>query len=221
MPAEPFIKVCGLTRRADALDAVEAGATALGFVFWPQSPRAVSPATARTIVAALPPGVLSVGVFVNETVAGIRAAVAASGVGMVQLHGDEPPSYAAALACPLMCACGIDEAEAAMAAWPGGVTLLVDARDPVRRGGTGRQVDWSRASLIARRRRIVLAGGLTPENVADAIRAVRPYGVDVSSGVEEAPGVKDAGKVARFVANARAALAAESEGAPEQGGSRS
>ena len=215
-----FIKVCGLTRQADALVAVEAGATALGFVFWPQSPRFVSPATARAIVSTLPPGILSVGVFVNETVDGIRAAVAASGIGMVQLHGDEGSSYAAALACPLIRACGVDEAEAAIAAWPGDVTLLVDARDPVRRGGTGRQVDWSRAAGIAQRRRMLLAGGLTPENVSAAIRAVRPYGVDVSSGVEAAPGVKDAGKVARFVASARAALAAAGERAREEGGSR-
>ena len=215
-----FIKVCGLTRQADALVAVEAGATALGFVFWPQSPRFVSPATARAIVSTLPPGILSVGVFVNETVDGIRAAVAASGIGMVQLHGDEGSSYAAALACPLIRACGVDEAEAAIAAWPGDVTLLVDARDPVRRGGTGRQVDWSRAAVIAQRRRMLLAGGLTPENVSAAIRAVRPYGVDVSSGVEAAPGVKDAGKVARFVASARAALAAAGERAREEGGSR-
>jgi phosphoribosylanthranilate isomerase len=216
-----FIKVCGLTRQADALVAVEAGATALGFVFWPQSPRAVSPATARAIISTLPPGILSVGVFVNETVDGIRTAVAASGVGMVQLHGDEGASYAVALAWPLIRACGVEEAEAAIADWPGDVTLLVDAGDPVRRGGTGRQVDWSRAAEIAQRRRMLLAGGLTPENVSAAIRAVRPYGVDVSSGVEAAPGVKDAGKVARFVTSARAALAAAGERAREEGGSRS
>jgi len=204
-----FIKVCGLTREADAVHAAEAGATALGFVFWPQSPRYVSPATAKAIVASLPRGISTVGVFVNETPDGIRAVIGETGVGMVQLHGDERPREAASLGYPLLKACHLDEADAAVNAWPREVVLLVDARDPVRRGGTGRQVDWALAAALGRRRRIVLAGGLTAENVAEAIRVVGPYGVDVSSGVELAPGVKDAAQVARFVAQARSAFADE------------
>jgi phosphoribosylanthranilate isomerase len=100
----------------------------------------------------------------------------------------------------------VEEAEGASLAWPPETTLLMDAADPVRRGGTGLTIDWSRAAAVARNRRIVLAGGLTPENVADAIKAVRPYGVDVSSGVEDSPGVKNVDKVERFLASARSAF---------------
>lgn len=221
MRGRAFIKVCGMTRLTDALDAVEAGATAVGFVFWPDSPRAVSPAAAGAIVAALPVGTVSVGVFVNETIEGIHAAVAASGVGVVQLHGDEPTTYASALPWPLIRAVDADEAAIAERAWPSDVTLLVDARDPVRRGGTGRQASWALAARLAGRRPVVLAGGLTPENVADAIGSVKPYGVDVSSGVEREPGVKDRDKVVRFVANARAAFAAGDARAGGEGGSTS
>ena len=216
-----FIKVCGLTREGDALEAAEAGATALGFVFWPQSPRYVAPAIAKAIVASLPRGISTVGVFVNETMDGIRAVVEETGVGMVQLHGDEQPHEAAVLRYPLLKACHADEADVAVDVWPSAVLLLVDARDPVRRGGTGRQVDWSLAAAVARRRRVVLAGGLTPANVSEAIRIVRPYGVDVSTGVEQAPGVKDAVKLAQFVARARAAFADESPRVHVEGGLKS
>jgi phosphoribosylanthranilate isomerase len=205
---DPLIKVCGITRAEDARHAVARGATALGFVFWPSSPRYIAPQEARTIVAALPRGVVTVGVFVNETIDGIRRAVAASGVTAVQLHGDEPPDYAGVLDCLLFRAVALETAAAAAAVWPARVMLLTDAADCVRRGGTGMTVDWEKAADLARCRPIVLAGGLTPDNVADAIRTVRPAGVDVSSGVERAPGVKDADKVTAFVASARSAFAA-------------
>jgi phosphoribosylanthranilate isomerase len=201
-----FVKVCGITRLEDAMHAVESGATALGFVFWSGSPRRIEPARAASIVAALGSGIATVGVFVNESIDGIRRAAAAAGVSHVQLHGDEPPAYADALAWPILRAVTLDGAASASEAWPSGTTLLVDAADPVRRGGTGVTVDWPRAAALARTRRLVLAGGLTPHNVADAIAAVRPFGVDVSSGVEQQAGIKDPAKVARFVASAREAF---------------
>jgi phosphoribosylanthranilate isomerase len=201
-----FVKVCGITRLTDALHAVQQGATALGFVFWPHSPRFVTPERAREIIAELPSSVVSVGVFVNESVDGIGDVAARTGITTVQLHGDEPPVYADALQWPILRSVSVDEAADACEAWPADTMFLVDAADRVRRGGTGQRVDWERAAGVARDWRIVLAGGLTPENVGHAIAAVRPYGVDVSSGVEQSPGVKDFNKVARFVANARSAF---------------
>jgi phosphoribosylanthranilate isomerase len=201
-----FIKVCGITRLTDALHATQQGATALGFVFWPKSPRYIEPERAAGIIAELPSSLLSVGVFVNESLDGIRDTVGKSGITAVQLHGDEPPAYADALEWPLLRSVTTDEADMMCSAWPVETTFLVDAADRVRRGGTGGRVNWARAAEMARGHRVVLAGGLTPENVKLAITSVRPYGVDVSTGVEESPGVKDFDKVARFVANARSAL---------------
>jgi phosphoribosylanthranilate isomerase len=137
---------------------------------------------------------------------GIRAVVAQTGIGVIQLHGDEAPVYADALGWQVLRAVTLDQAEKASAAWPPETTFLMDATDPARRGGTGLHVDWQQAASVARARRIVLAGGLTPDNVADAIGTVRPFGVDVSSGVEDAPGVKNSDKVARFLASARSAF---------------
>ena len=201
-----FLKICGMTRLSDALHAVEHGAGGLGFVFWPQSPRYVSPERAAEIIAALPAGVDAVGVFVNESVDGIRAVVAKTGIGVIQLHGDETPAYADELGWPVLRAITVDQAEQAAAAWPPETTFLMDSADPARRGGTGSTLDWRQAASAARGRRIVLAGGLTPDNVAEAIGTVRPFGVDVSSGVEDAPGVKNPDKVARFLARARSAF---------------
>lgn len=202
-----FLKVCGITRAVDARHAVDQGATALGFVFWPDSPRAVTAARAAAIIRELPLGVTVVGVFVNESVEGIRRTAAEAGLTMVQLHGDEPAGYADALDLPFIRSATLESLERVAREWPPSTTLLLDAADPVRRGGTGRTVDWGRAAAAARSWRLVLAGGLTPQNVAEAVETVRPYGVDVSSGVEEAPGVKDLAQVSRFLANARDAFA--------------
>jgi phosphoribosylanthranilate isomerase len=200
-----FVKVCGITRLTDALHAVQQGATALGFVFWPRSPRFIEPDRAAAIIRELPSTLATVGVFVNETVDGIRDAAARAGINTVQLHGDEPPAYAEAIGWPLLRSMTVTDVDGC-AAWPPQTVFLLDAADPVRRGGTGGRIDWRRAAGIARARRVVLAGGLTPVNVKQAIETVRPYGVDVSSGVEEAPGVKDFAKVTAFVANARSAF---------------
>jgi phosphoribosylanthranilate isomerase len=205
MTPDPIIKICGITRLEDALHAAEHGATALGFVFWPRSPRCVQPATAAGIIAALPAGVTPVGLFVNDLADRIRDIVAETGIRTVQLHGDEPATFAALLATPVMRAISLDRRKE-IATWPAGTTFLVDAADPIRRGGTGTLIDWRRAAVLARGCRLVLAGGLTPENVAEAIEVVDPSGVDVSSGVEDAPGIKNPGKVARFLASARSAF---------------
>jgi phosphoribosylanthranilate isomerase len=201
-----FIKVCGITRVSDALHAVEQGATALGFVLWPKSPRAVTVDRAAEIIAELPSHVMAVGVFVNEPIDSIRSAAEHARLTAVQLHGDEPPAYADALDWPVIRAVSVGEIDLAADAWSADTALLVDNIDPVRRGGTGDPVDWTRAAGVAKTRKVVLAGGLTPENVATAIRAVHPFGVDVSSGVESGPGVKDSNKVTQFISNARLAF---------------
>ncbi len=201
-----FVKICGIGRVADALHAVEQGATALGFVFWPRSPRFIAPDRAGFIIAELPPEVTTVGVFVNATADEIRSAIDASGITAVQLHGDEPASLAGDLSVPPYRSVTLENAAAVCPKWPAGTTFLLDAADPVRRGGTGTRLDWDKAAAVARQWPTVLAGGLTPENVAGAIASVRPVGVDVSSGVEQSPGVKDHEKVARFISNARRAF---------------
>ena len=200
-----ILKICGITRAADAVHAVEHGATALGFIFWPNSPRYVEPARAAQIIAALPTSVTTVGVFVNDPVDRVQTIAMAAGVTVVQLHGDEPPADVRALAYPIFRSATLDEANEVTQTWPDAIVLL-DAADRERRGGTGQAVDWVRAAALARRSPLILAGGLTPENVAAAIDLVQPRGVDVSSGVEAAPGIKDPDKVARFLSNARSAF---------------
>jgi phosphoribosylanthranilate isomerase len=188
-----LVKVCGITRLEDADAAVAAGARALGFIFWPESPRFLDPHRARAIVSALPPFVTTVGVFVNQPTAYVNGVAALARLSAVQLHGDETIDEAARVARPVVKAIGVSAATQAGAAdaWPARVTMLVDAHDPRRRGGTGRTIDWTVAAAIAARRRTILSGGLTADNVADAVARVRPFGIDISSGVERAPGIKD------------------------------
>jgi phosphoribosylanthranilate isomerase len=188
-----LVKICGITRLEDAEAAVAAGARALGFIFWPESPRFLDPHRARAIVRALPPFVTTVGVFVNQPIAYVNGVAALARLSAVQLHGDETIDEAARVARPVVKAIGVSAATQAGAAdaWPARVTMLVDAHDPRRRGGTGRTIDWTVAAAIAARRRTILSGGLTADNVADAVARVRPFGIDISSGVERSPGVKD------------------------------
>jgi phosphoribosylanthranilate isomerase len=188
-----LVKICGITRLEDAEAAVAAGARALGFIFWPESPRFLDPHRARAIVRALPPFVTTVGVFVNQPIAYVNGVAALARLSAVQLHGDETIDEAARVARPVVKAIGVSAATQAGAAdaWPARVTMLVDAHDPRRRGGTGRTIDWTVAAAIAARRRTILSGGLTADNVADAVARVRPFGIDISSGVERAPGIKD------------------------------
>jgi phosphoribosylanthranilate isomerase len=187
-----LVKICGITRAEDALAAVAAGAGAIGFVFWPGSPRFIDPFRARTIVRALPPFITAVGVFVNQPLEYVNGVASLVRLGAVQLHGDETTGFASAIAAPIIKAIPLAAAgEAAIAEWPMATTLLLDVHDPVKRGGTGRTIDWTAAAAVAARRHVLLAGGLTPDNVADAAARVRPFGIDVSSGVERAPGIKD------------------------------
>jgi phosphoribosylanthranilate isomerase len=184
-----LVKICGITRLEDAEAAVAAGAGAIGFIFWPKSPRFIDPHRARKIAAMLPPFVAAVGVFVDQPIEYVNGVASLVRLGAVQLHGDETPAFAAAVSSPVIKAvpvAGLDPR-----AWPDVSTLLLDVHDPVARGGTGRTIDWAAAASVAAQRTILLAGGLTPDNVADAVARVRPFGIDVSSGVERAPGIKD------------------------------
>jgi phosphoribosylanthranilate isomerase len=187
----PFVKICGITRLEDAEHAIARGADALGFVFWPGSPRAIAPDRARAIAAAVPSTVI-VGVFVNQTIEEVSRIAQAVQLDAIQLHGNEGAEYAAQLKRPVLKAIGAGAAAGQTAgAWPGRVLLLLDAVDPERHGGTGRTVDWPSAAVLARHRPVMLAGGLRPGNVAEAIQTVQPFGIDVSSGVESCPGKKD------------------------------
>ena len=192
------VKVCGLRRLEDAVLAAGLGADALGFVFWPSSPRFLDPEDARAIVAALPPFVTTVGVFVNQPEAYVADVARLLNLGAVQLHGDEVPASYARVPGRVIKAVAVREGQdclAAVAAMSDDVTVLLDAHDPVKRGGTGRTIDWTQAASAARLRPVILSGGLTSGNVGDALRTVRPYAVDVSSGVESSPGIKDPEKL--------------------------
>lgn len=192
------IKVCGLTREEDVDAAAAADVDAVGFVLWPRSPRAVTAARARALARRLPPWVTRVGVMVDPPVGDAAAAIAEIGLGAVQLHGVADPTPFLAQGVPVLWVRSLETAAPSLVA-PQGATLMLDAHDPDRHGGTGRTIDWTRAADLARTTRLVLAGGLTPENVADAVAQVRPYGVDVSSGIELSPGIKSADRLQRFV----------------------
>jgi phosphoribosylanthranilate isomerase len=196
------VKVCGITRREDAVLAASLGATRIGLVFWSRSPRAVTPEAARHIVSALPAGVQAVGVFVNAGPAEVRSVVHEAGLTAVQLHGDEAVEDFAAVDADIIKAIAVspDLDAHSVSSLPPHVTVLLDAHDPVRRGGTGTTIDWSVAADIARRRPTILSGGLNADNVGEAIARVRPHMIDVSSGVESAPGIKDPARLRAFFA---------------------
>ena len=208
------VKICGLTSLADAQAAAEAGADMLGFIFYPRSPRFVEPAHAAAIIASIQQmavSVKTVGLFVDAPLREIQETLRLCRLDFVQLHGGEPPHLLEMLqpqAFKALRPTSLDEA-AAEAEWyadlgpPDGPQLLLDAYHPQLHGGTGQVGDWAIAAALAPRYRILLAGGLTPDNVRQAVRQVRPWGVDVSSGVEAAPGQKDHDKVRRFVAEAK------------------
>jgi phosphoribosylanthranilate isomerase len=213
------VKICGLTNLDDALVAIEAGADLLGFIFYEKSPRYVMPAQVRDIVAQLRSadhrspitGPRTVGVFVNPRLEQVIWALDDCGLDLAQLHGEEPPELLAALPGRVFKAVrpatpAAAEADAGRYARFGpvaGPDLLIDAYHPTMRGGTGIVGDWALAAGLVQRCRVLLAGGLTPDNVAEAVRQVRPWGVDVAGGVELAPGRKDHGRVRAFVAAAR------------------
>jgi phosphoribosylanthranilate isomerase len=197
------VKICGVTRAEDALAAARLGADALGFNFWPGSRRHVEPGVVRRIVDLLPPFVTPVGVFVNQPEEEMLAIAAASGIQVLQLHGDEPPDLCARLPLPVVKSIPVGEVRVLARLLSYEVqAFLLDT--PSRGfGGTGRPFDWSLAEGVSEVAPVILAGGLTPENVAGAIRAVRPWAVDVASGVESSPGVKDADRMSRFISAVR------------------
>jgi phosphoribosylanthranilate isomerase len=199
------VKICGVTRLEDALAAARLGADAIGLNFWPKSKRYVAPAAAAEIVRRLPAHVATFGVFVNPTRDELLAALATSGVGIAQLHGDEPPAFCVGLPVPVVKALRVSDGRdlAAIASYEVRAFLL-DAPSPGY-GGSGAVFDWSLAQAVARELPVLLAGGLGPANVAEAVRKVRPLGVDVASGVESSPGVKDVALLEQFIRRAKEA----------------
>ena len=199
------IKICGITNVADALAAVDAGADALGFVFYEASPRFVPQKVVAEIVRALPPFVAKVGVFVNATADAINRVVDECGLDTLQFHGDEPPEFCRRFRIKTIKAFRIRDARSLerMAPYHSEAWLL-DTFVAGKLGGTGEQFNWDLArEAVGRNPRVILAGGLTPDNVAQAVRQVRPFAVDVSSGVELSPGKKDHAKIRAFITAVR------------------
>jgi phosphoribosylanthranilate isomerase len=201
------VKICGITSLEDALTAVEAGADALGFVFYNESPRHIFPEQAARIIEQLPPFVQAVGLFVNEQAATVNELADLCRLDLVQLHGDEPAGYCAQIRRRVLKAFRVRSLTCLdpIRDYPVAGYLL-DTFSPSFYGGTGLSFNWEiAAEAVKRHQRIVLAGGLTPDNVAEAVRQVRPWAVDVSSGVESAPGKKDHQKVREFIRTAKEA----------------
>lgn len=201
------IKICGITRADDALAAARAGADALGFVFHPDSPRYVTPDDAREIISALPPFITTVGVFVDEELEAVNRIARDTGLDAVQLHGTEPPEYCRGVEGRVIKALRVkDDSDIEAVGYYEVSAVLLDAFREGVPGGTGKTFDWTLAEkAVEESDRIILSGGLNPENVAEAVRRVRPYGVDVSSGVESGPGHKHHDLVREFIERARGA----------------
>ena len=201
------VKICGITNLADAQAAVEAGADALGFNFYEKSPRHVSVKTAAEISKQIPPFIMRAGVFVNADEDLVTRAIGECGLSLLQFHGDEPPEFCAQFGLMSMKDFRIRD-ENSLEELPKFQTdaYLLDAYSSDARGGTGEKFNWDLA-IEAQKfgKPVFLAGGLTPENVADAVRTVRPFGVDVSSGVESSPGKKEHAKIRAFIAAVRKA----------------
>jgi phosphoribosylanthranilate isomerase len=194
-----LIKICGITRQEDADEAVALAVAALGFVLWDGSPRYAGFASTARIVQTLPPFVMPVAVVVSPTRRELEHAFDV-GCRVVQVHGVADETVVSGGPWRLVRAVSLGDGFGGIDPAVGDdIPVLLDARDPVRHGGTGRAIDWNRAAAVAVRRRVILAGGLTPDNVADAVRMVKPYGVDVASGVERRPGIKDAQAMQAFV----------------------
>jgi phosphoribosylanthranilate isomerase len=201
------VKICGITNAADALAAIDAGANLLGFNFYAKSPRRISEAEAAKIRPLVPKKVEAVGIFVNAKPADVAALRDSLELDAVQLHGDESPETVAEIAdsVPVIKAFRIEEdfAVATLDEYPSAFAFLFDAAHTGQYGGTGHATDWDAARQAALSHRIILAGGLKVENVAAAVRIVRPYAVDVASGVESKPGKKDHGRLREFIQEVR------------------
>lgn len=199
-PQKTLVKICGVTTPEQALACVAAGADWIGLNGWPPSKRFISVERMRKITQALPGDVTVVGVFVNASADTLHRAVEEGGVVCVQLHGNETPEFAQALRVPWFRAFRLGpEFRIESIADYGQARFLLDAYQPGHYGGTGQTLDWKLAQQAMQHGELLLAGGLTPANVAEAIRCVRPFGVDTASGVESAPGIKDVAKVRAFI----------------------
>ncbi len=200
------IKVCGITNLEDARAAVDLGADALGFIFVPDTPRYIEPEAAKRIISDLPPFITTVGVFADALPEVILRTVKTCGLNAVQLHGSETPEYCSEINCPkLIKALRIKDRSSLSSISDYRVSAyLLDTYVKGKKGGTGETFNWDLAIEAKKYGRIIIAGGLTPENVAQAIRHVSPYAVDVGSGVESSPGKKDHFRVKAFIENVRA-----------------
>jgi len=198
--AEVRVKICGITNIEDALTAVAAGADALGFVFYEKSPRYVTPLKVQQILSLLPPFVTTVGLFVNEPLDRVRQIIMMTRLQVVQFHGDESPEDCRLDECRVIKALRVKNEESLKGADDYPVSaLLLDAWSGRQYGGSGKSFDWQLAKKLTGTKPLILAGGLNPDNVAEAIHQVHPYAVDVSSGVEESPGRKDHQKIIQFI----------------------
>ena len=200
------IKICGITNLEDAMAAAEDGADALGFIFYKKSSRYVEPSKAAEIIRQLPPFITPVAVFVNEREEKIRDIQFTTGIKVLQFHGDERPEFCDRFATRVIKAFQVKDKESIkhMAHYHVGAFLLDSYKDGMR-GGTGTVFDWHLAVVAKTFGRVVLAGGLTPENVAEAVKLVQPYGVDVAGGVEREKGLKDHAKLKKFITEVRRA----------------
>jgi phosphoribosylanthranilate isomerase len=199
------VKVCGMTSLKDALNAVEGGADAVGFIFYKKSPRSVTMKTVREIVLELPPFVDTVGVFVDETAEQINKIADYCNLDIIQLHGDESPTFCKKIRRKVIKAFRIKDMQSVKKLSSFQVSgFLLDTFSENLHGGTGKVFDWNLALPAKKFGPVIMAGGLTPNNVQQAVRQIRPYGVDVCSGVESEPGIKDHKKVRAFLNNAKA-----------------
>ncbi len=204
-PSRTRVKICGITRLVDVSAAVSAGADALGFVFYAPSPRAVTVEQARPLVLATPPLVSTVGLFVDADAEYVNEVLARLPLSLLQFHGNEDNAFCASFGRPWIKALRVrpeDDVAQLMLAWPDAHGFLLDAWHPSAPGGTGQRFDWQQVPRQSAKP-LILAGGLTSDNVAEAIRTVQPFAVDVSGGVEQAHGIKDADKINAFMAGVR------------------
>lgn len=201
------IKICGITRLDDALFAAELGVDAVGFVFYRKSPRFIAPVEARRIIEKLPPSVCPVGVFVNPGEAELKMAIEESGIRGVQLHGEEEPELVKDLKMCIIKTFKVEKEveEERMIRWKVAKAFLIEGRSSKGEGGVGASFNYRIIKPYTERYRIIVAGGLTPENVGEVVRDLTPFGVDVSSGVEVSQGVKSKKLMEEFVRNARSA----------------
>jgi len=201
------VKICGIRRLEDAIVAAESGADALGFVFYRKSLRFISPSSGWKIIKRLPPLISPVGVFVNPSQEELKRAIEISGIKVIQLHGDENPELIEGLKIPVIKAIRIEKKidERKLRMWKGASAFLIEGKSEKGYGGTGIQFDYKVVKPFTKNYRIIIAGGLNPSNVSTVVKTLKPYGVDVSSGVEESPGVKSHKLIKEFIRNAKSA----------------